>query len=142
MHDELWAGIDLKIENAEFFSEQMGKALPPPDRNPMNIALESTGAIIESRWQRSCRSDNLPNHFYLLRIAKDPRWHRGKWMGLQNDFLSGQSTPTAGVAITGFNEVNGPFVFPSPAPVDLRLAHAKCCPSDAQCVNELWTIRP
>lgn len=34
MDDELWAGIDLKIENAEFFSEQMGKALLPPDRNP------------------------------------------------------------------------------------------------------------
>jgi len=53
MHEELWAGVELKIQNAEFFLEQMGKALLPPDRTPMNIALESTGAIIETRWQRS-----------------------------------------------------------------------------------------
>src|SRR2546426_526168 len=44
---------DAAAANAELFSEQMGKALLPPDRNPMKIALESTGAIIEIRWQRS-----------------------------------------------------------------------------------------
>src|SRR5207302_9520512 len=62
-------------------------------------------------------SDNLPNHFCLLRISKHPRRHRGKRMGLKNDFLTGQCTPAAGVAITGFNEVNGPFVFRMPDPL-------------------------
>jgi hypothetical protein len=70
MHDELWAGVELKIENAEFFSEQMGKALLPPDRNPMNIALESTGAIIETRWQRSLYA-NLDAFLAMVRSVPE-----------------------------------------------------------------------
>ncbi len=27
MHEELWAGVELKIENAEFFLERMGESL-------------------------------------------------------------------------------------------------------------------
>ncbi len=34
-------------------------------------------------------SDNLPNHFRFLRVAEHPRRHRGKRMGLQDDFLKG-----------------------------------------------------
>jgi hypothetical protein len=52
MHDELWAGIDLKIENSAFFSEQMGKSLTP-DLTPISAVIQSTGAIIETHWQRS-----------------------------------------------------------------------------------------
>ncbi len=53
MHEELWVGVELKMESAEFFLEQMGKALSPPERTQINVALQSAGAIIETRWQRS-----------------------------------------------------------------------------------------
>src|SRR5690242_11621780 len=53
MHEELWAGVELKIENAVFFHEQMGKALAPPERTRMNVGLQSAGAIIDTCWQRS-----------------------------------------------------------------------------------------
>ena len=53
MHEELWAGVELKINNAEFFLEEMGKALLPPERTQMNVALQTTGAIIDTGWQRS-----------------------------------------------------------------------------------------
>jgi hypothetical protein len=53
MHEDLWAGVDLKMESADFFLEQMGKALGPPERTQINVALQSSGAIIETRWQRS-----------------------------------------------------------------------------------------
>ncbi len=59
---------------------------------------------------------HLSNHFGLLRVAKHPRRHRGKGMRLQNDFLAGQGAPAAGVAITGFDKVNGPLVLRAPAP--------------------------
>jgi len=32
MQEELWAGVELKMESADFFLEQMGKALLPPER--------------------------------------------------------------------------------------------------------------
>jgi len=53
MHEELWAGVELKINNAEFFLEEMEKALLPPDRTQMNVAQQTTGAIIDTGWQRS-----------------------------------------------------------------------------------------
>jgi hypothetical protein len=33
-HGDLWAGIDLKIENANFHFDGMKKALQPPERPP------------------------------------------------------------------------------------------------------------
>jgi hypothetical protein len=53
MHDELWAGIALKLENARFHFEKMGQSLEPPERTHMNVALQSAGAIVDTRWQRS-----------------------------------------------------------------------------------------
>ena len=60
---------------------------------------------------------HLSKHFCLLRIAKHPWRHRGKRMGLKNDFLRCQCAPAAEVGIAGFNEVNGPFVLRKPAPL-------------------------
>jgi hypothetical protein len=51
MYEELWAGVNLKAANAGFFLEQMGRALLPPPRTTMNVALQSTGAIIGTQWQ-------------------------------------------------------------------------------------------
>jgi len=53
MHDELWAGAELKVSHAEFYLEQMASALQPPGRTAMNAAIQSTGAIIDPRWQRA-----------------------------------------------------------------------------------------
>lgn len=53
MHHELWSGIDLKIEHAEFFLEQMTKALLPPERTSFNVANHSSGMIQSTNWQRS-----------------------------------------------------------------------------------------
>ena len=53
MHEELWAGIELKLQNAEFHLQQMERSLEPPERNAMNIALQASRAIIDTRWQRA-----------------------------------------------------------------------------------------
>jgi hypothetical protein len=52
MH-ELWAGVELKLENAGFHLRQMERSLAPPDRTQHNVALEASGAIIDTGWQRS-----------------------------------------------------------------------------------------
>src|SRR5437762_433748 len=53
MHEELWAGVELKNEHAAFFLERMGQALAPPKRTQINVALGASGAIIGTNWQRS-----------------------------------------------------------------------------------------
>ena len=46
---ELWAGVDLKLQNAEFHLSQMQRHW---SRRP-EPALEASGAIIDTEWQRS-----------------------------------------------------------------------------------------
>jgi hypothetical protein len=70
MHSDLWAGIDLKLENSAFFSEKMGKALMPPDLTPINAAILSTGAIIETHWQRSFYA-NLDGFLAMVRSVPE-----------------------------------------------------------------------
>jgi hypothetical protein len=53
MHVELWAGVVLKVTNADFFLEQMGRSLQPPERTAINVALQSAGTIIGTQWQRA-----------------------------------------------------------------------------------------
>jgi hypothetical protein len=50
---ELWAGVDLKLQNAEFHLSQMQRSLEPPPRTGWTVALEASGAIIDTQWQRS-----------------------------------------------------------------------------------------
>jgi hypothetical protein len=38
MHDELWAGAEMKSQHATFFLEKMGAALLPPERTAINVA--------------------------------------------------------------------------------------------------------
>lgn len=40
LHDELWAGVDLKVQHAEFFLRQMSNALSP-ERRPMALAQKN-----------------------------------------------------------------------------------------------------
>ena len=53
MHEELWAGVELKLQNAEFHLQGMGRSLEPPERTATNVALQASGAIIDTGWQRS-----------------------------------------------------------------------------------------
>jgi hypothetical protein len=53
MHDELWAGVQSKVENAAFHWQRMAQSLQPPERTGVNVALQSSGAIIDTGWQRA-----------------------------------------------------------------------------------------
>jgi hypothetical protein len=53
MNEELWAGVELKLLHAEFPFESMGRSLEPPELTATNVAIEVSGGIIDTRWQRS-----------------------------------------------------------------------------------------
>jgi len=53
MHEELWAGVELKLLHAEFHFESMGRSLEPPEHTATNVALQVSGAILGMGWQRS-----------------------------------------------------------------------------------------
>ena len=53
MHEELWAGVELKLQNAEFHFRQMTRSLESPERTATNVAVEASGAIIDTGWQLS-----------------------------------------------------------------------------------------
>ena len=53
MHEELWAGVELKLQNAEFHLQRMKQSLEPPERTATNVALQASGVIIGTEWQRS-----------------------------------------------------------------------------------------
>ena len=50
MHEELWAGVDLKLDHASFHLDQMARCLERK-RDTMTVVLESAGAIV-GEWQR------------------------------------------------------------------------------------------
>lgn len=53
MHEHLWAGVELKLQNAVFHLRQMERSLDPPEQTAENVALQASGAIIDTGWQRS-----------------------------------------------------------------------------------------
>lgn len=55
MNELLWAGVELKVENARFFLEQMDKSLLPPMRTGGrdDTYLQSAGAILGTQWQQA-----------------------------------------------------------------------------------------
>jgi hypothetical protein len=53
MSNDLWSGVDLKVQHAELFLDEMTRSLQPPERTPMTVAQQSAGAIIDTGWQRS-----------------------------------------------------------------------------------------
>jgi hypothetical protein len=53
MHEILWTGVELKLQHAEFHLHWMGRSLEPRGRTATDVALEASGAIIGTGWQRS-----------------------------------------------------------------------------------------
>jgi hypothetical protein len=53
LHEELWAGVLLKVEHANFHFSQMGRSIQPSERTHYNVAIEASGTIIDTGWQRS-----------------------------------------------------------------------------------------
>src|ERR1700687_1477412 len=53
MHDELWAGPQLKLEYAHFHVAKMLRALEPPEMTGDYAAIIASGAIVDTGWQRS-----------------------------------------------------------------------------------------
>src|ERR1700730_7388619 len=49
----LWAGIDRKLQDAQFYLGEMARSLQPPERTPSNVVQQSLGAIIGNRWEDS-----------------------------------------------------------------------------------------
>jgi hypothetical protein len=52
-HGDLWAGVDLKLDNASFHFEGMGEALQPPERTAYAAVLESSGTLFWGNWHRA-----------------------------------------------------------------------------------------
>jgi hypothetical protein len=51
MHDELWAGVELKLRHAEFHFDHMSRSLAPPDSTGHLAAMIAMGTIIDTNWQ-------------------------------------------------------------------------------------------
>jgi hypothetical protein len=51
-HDDLWAGVDLKLQNASFHLDEMGRALQPSERTGYLVAMQASGAMIGKDWQQ------------------------------------------------------------------------------------------
>lgn len=52
VNEELWAGPELKVQYAAFHLQRMDRSLDPPERNAWNVAIEASGAIINTGWQQ------------------------------------------------------------------------------------------
>ena len=50
---QLWTGVELKRQHAEFFLNRMESSLQPPEQTQRNVALLSSDVIIDTQWQRS-----------------------------------------------------------------------------------------
>jgi hypothetical protein len=51
--DELLAGVELKLQNPEFHLDMMGRSIQPPEQTAINVALQASGALIDTGCQRS-----------------------------------------------------------------------------------------
>jgi hypothetical protein len=51
-HQHLWAGVDRKLQDAKFSFDEMARSLQPPERTPMDVVQQSTGAIVGFPWQQ------------------------------------------------------------------------------------------
>jgi hypothetical protein len=69
MHENLWAGVGLKVEHAGFFLRQMQAALDRP-REHRAAALEATGAIVDTQWQSAFYA-NLDAFLVMARSAPE-----------------------------------------------------------------------
>jgi hypothetical protein len=52
MNDQLWAGVQFKLECGQFHLTKMQEAIDPPRLDQWMAAVESSGAIIGTGWHR------------------------------------------------------------------------------------------
>jgi hypothetical protein len=52
MHENLWAGVELKLQNAHFHLTRMQKSLDPLPRTGWTVA-QGTAGNVDTQWQRS-----------------------------------------------------------------------------------------
>jgi hypothetical protein len=52
MNEELWAGAELKLEYAQFHFNDMARLVAIPQRSAWDVAVLTSGAIIDNGWQR------------------------------------------------------------------------------------------
>jgi hypothetical protein len=76
-HDDLWAGVDPKLQNASFHLEEMGRTLQPSERTGYLVAMQASGAMIGKDWQR-------PLYAHVGQIIKcgfgvDTNWQLKPW---------------------------------------------------------------
>jgi hypothetical protein len=69
MHENLWAGVGLKVEHAGFFLRQMQAALDRP-REQRAAVLEATGAIVDTQWQSAFYA-NLDGFLVMARSVPE-----------------------------------------------------------------------
>jgi hypothetical protein len=53
MNEEIWAGADLKVRYGRFHLLRMERSLDPPEQTAWNVAIEASGAIINTGWQQT-----------------------------------------------------------------------------------------
>jgi hypothetical protein len=53
MNDRLWAGVDLKIQHAAFFLQELSKSIEPREQTAEYVVQVSSGAIVGNLWQQS-----------------------------------------------------------------------------------------
>src|SRR5580700_1970967 len=87
-----------------------------PPRRPRRVLGARTAAFHWVEGHRNFR--DLPDHFDILRIRVYLRLTLRSWMGLQNQALPSQATPSAGIAGPKLQEVDGPVEFIIPSSVD------------------------
>jgi hypothetical protein len=53
MHEQLWAGADLKIQHAAFFLQEMSRSIERPEQTTNYVVQVSSGAIVGNLWAQS-----------------------------------------------------------------------------------------
>ena len=78
MHEEMWAGVELKVQNAEFHLQRMEQSLNLPEPTALYVALEASGAILaligtghSTRiWMRFCQRCGASPRLFNFASAK------------------------------------------------------------------------
>ena len=53
MHEHLWAGVELKLQNAVFHLRQMERSIDRFEQTEESAELQASGAIFDTGWQQS-----------------------------------------------------------------------------------------
>lgn len=70
MHEDIWAGVRFKIRNAEYFLDQMSKALIPTEGPPAVFAALHVGSNVDHQWQQKFFA-NLDAFLAMARSAPE-----------------------------------------------------------------------